>query len=752
MFLALVLGVALSQGFAQKKPKRDTTATRRWVREYLQQQLKPSIQAPSTVVTLPVMPPCKTGLDLLTVSPSADALIFTFQAVDVQTINWILTKDGSVYASGNTGKLTSAQVRLPQKITETGAYELAISAGNCSSDPEKGKKAFVVSAASAPNDVSSSKQNEGAAIELQPLKDPLLPALELTGNYELRYIESEPDEHLKLRISYQNGEILLTDEGSSLQSVSYTLNGWTDPKNCGQLIEEPIRPYRLYHLSKYSVDVPNIAETWKAEYGNPRAAFRRSELFFYVVPQSETWNPAGDAPNPIGRPAAFSRVPAFKLNTRVYGFEYEFQDETAERLDQLSIQFNRSKKHEKLYAHVLSSYLQRLPVRKGFHDLTQEECIDFANTIPVQYIVAFDIEPPAGEGWIINYTAPNFARNMGYVIERLKERGALAYNWLDAPDFSPNNISLDGTTLMVHGMYRDELEKYAQAYQRLGEIQKRYNPYSLVSTGYGYKSYDNNFIPGDGNGINNSPQITYLKALDASELWSRVFPDKQQVYFTWAFQEFDFYAMPPNHVVEIPEYNAVARRTDNKPLYPPNHWADNLTLGLITSKYLFYWSPGPVGWNPANTSAYNSAYTNGGFSVWRFDRGMAPPSNQFYIGKEALAINSTIVASYTFSQIEGAMNGERKAPKFTYQRAGKNGNVESSQTVDEINNGSWYVSTAKSKTPFALYCQNEGKKVLLVQDLWSRPGRYTDFEVEIEGRIYRGRTEGNRLFIAKLNW
>ncbi|MCL5460005.1 hypothetical protein M3M33_15320, partial [Loigolactobacillus coryniformis] len=61
-------------------------------------------------------------------------------------------------------------------------------------------------------------------------------------------------------------------------------------------------PYRLYHLSKYSIAQPSIREVWKAIYENPKADFRRSELFFYIVPKGETWNPAGESANPIGRP------------------------------------------------------------------------------------------------------------------------------------------------------------------------------------------------------------------------------------------------------------------------------------------------------------------------------------------------------------------------------------------------------------------------------------------------------------------
>ncbi len=594
----------------------------------------------------------------------------------------------------------------------------------------------------------------GEAIQLTPIKDPLLPTVEIRDNYELRYIESRPDDHLNLTIQQRGNDILLTDTGNSLQSVSYTLNGWTDLENCGKLENEPILPYRLYHVSKYSVDRPTLKETWMAMYANPKARFRRSELFFYVVPKGEAWNPVGESPNPIGRPLAFSKLPAFSLKNRVYGFEYDFLDETNARKEELSIQFNwqKGKRHLKLYASVLADFLKRLPSRKGFEELTEQECIDFANTLPIEKIVAFDIEPDNSEQWIINYDGANFARNMGIVIERLKQRGAMAYNWMDIPDKSPNNFALDGVQLMPHGNYgqqNKDIGKYEEAYGRLSDLQKKYNPYSVINTGYGYTSYDNNLSESDGNGRNISPQLTYLKALDTSELWARAWPDKEQVYFSWPFQEFDFVDFPQNHVVEIPQHNARARRTDNKPLYPPTQWEDNMLLGMITAKYLFYWSPGPVGWNAENVSSYNNAYTQG-FSVWAYEQGRTPQTDKFYIGKEAMAINATIKAAHTFSAIQDAMDGERYAPSFQYERIGKDGTKSAKVQVEGIANGSWYINSLTTEQPFAIVCKNGENSVLIFQDVWARPGRGTEFEVVVDGKKYTGKTEGNRAFVAKL--
>ncbi len=727
---------------------------------------------PFTLVsTTPPQPPvvdnrpnCAVGLTLLTVTPSKTQLEFTFHSVDVQSIDYNIKSGNVTLISGNTGKLTSSRVFIPHSLP-AGNYTLQIRATNCKSDSTTGVKPFTLASTIVPPVIPTNPDRTGTGnIKLTPLKDPLLPAIELTGDYEIRYIESRPNNDADLEISVKDGQIYLTDVGNSLQSVSYTLNGWTDLENCGKLENEPIRPYRRYELAKYSVARPTIKETWMAEWATPKADLKRSELFFYVVPTQETWNPVGDSPNPIGRPAVFSRLPKFKLKNRTYGFEYDILDETDQRKEELSISFNWKEQHQKLYSPVLSEYLRSLPPKpdgtfRAFHELTKQECIEFANRLQIQKIMAFDIEPDENSQWIIDYDAPNFTTNMGYVLQRLEERGAKAYNWMEVPGRSVKNLTLDKTVLGPHAGYghqHQDIAKYKEAYSRIGDLKKRENAGSIISTGFGYVGFDNNFSATDGNGQNISPQVTYLKALDASELWSRAMPDKQQVYFAWAFSEFDFYRFPNNHVVEIPEYNARAIRTDNKPLYPPDYFQDNLTLSFLTSKYLFYWCPGPLGWNPANTTtnSYQHAKVDKDgkreFSVWSIEKGNPPLQQKFYAGKEAMAINATVNAAYIFSQIQDAADGTRTGPRFRYGRATKDGQVLSMINVDAITDGSWYIDALIKRQPFAVYLQNGDNKVLLVQDVWSRPGRFTDFEVEIDGKIYAGQTEGNRLFVAKL--
>lgn len=722
------------QGFAQITIE-DSTGKRYTIPSGVYKQVLTPAKPP--VVVTPNLPDCGCGTPDFTIlsieAKGGDKYEVKFDACAVSPLTWTVANKAATFAP------TSGTFIADLSGVPAGEHKFVITSTGC-----KGKAEKTLRIASAVTPIQQG--------QLIPINNPLAPATQTTGEYEIRYIESvEDSSHLRLRISQNNGQILLTEYGNSLQSTTITLNGWTDLENSSRLENEPIQPYTLYHVSKWSVAAGSLRDWWRALYQEPKAQYKRSEVFFYVVPKGDTWNPAGDSPNPIGRPAAFAKVPAFKLNNRTYGFEYDFLDESAARLDDLDITFNRKKgqRHLKLYSSVLSSYLRKLPIRKGFEDLTEKECIDFANTLPIEAIVAFDIEPGEGDGWIINYDGPNFVRNMAIVIDRLKERGAMAYNWLDAPSRSPNNISLDNVQFGTGGNYGKDLAKFGQMYKRLSDVKRRVNPYSVIATGYGYNSYDNNAL-NEQQGANISPQYTYLRSLDVSELWSRVWPEKEQVYFAWPFQEFDFVSFPPNHVVNIPEYDAIAKRRDNKPLYPPNQWEDNLTLSLITSKYLFYWSPGPVGWNPANVSSYNSAYTNGGFSVWEYQEGRTPITGKFYIGKESMAVNATVQAAYNFSRIQDAADGSRYAPAFAWQRATKNGGVEAANQVEAIIDGSWYNEALVKRQPFAIVIEKNDKRALFFQDVWSRPGRETIFTVVIDGKEYKGKTQGNRLFTAIL--
>ena len=474
----------------------------------------------------PNLPNCgcsKADFEIVSITKK-EGLIYevAFDACNVNPLSY------QVGAKAATFPPTSSKFTVDLTGFLPGEYTFKITSTGCNG---KAEKRFIIAAANTDPPVPT---NDGAT--LVPLRDPLLPATFQTGNYELRYVECRPDDHLDLKIEERNGKIYLTDTGRSLQSANYTLNGWTDPENVGKLENEAIQPYTLYHISKYSIDAGTIRDWWRSIY-SPRAEAKRSELFFYVVPQGETWNPAGQSNNPIGKPLAFSNIPAFKLKSRLYGFEYDFLDESSARLDDLDISFNRvkGKKHHPLYSAVLSSYLEKLPVRKGFESLTEKEAIDFANTIGIEKILWFDIEPGnAASEWIVDYNSPGFDKNMAIVINRLQERGAKAYNWMEAPNRSYKNVTLDNAVLSPQGDFglrNTEIAKYKEAYSRIGDIKTKSFPSAVFNTGYGYKEYDYNLSPTDGNNQNSGPQLTYLKALDNTELWSRIFPSKEQVYF-----------------------------------------------------------------------------------------------------------------------------------------------------------------------------------------------------------------------------
>ena len=696
------------------------------------------VAAPPTLP--PALPDCgcsKPDWSILSVTKKAgDTYVVQYNSCNVNPFEWAVTKAAVPIKSGSVVP-TSSTIEINLPGLTAGEYTITATSPKC-----KGSATAKFRIAS----ISGERTDA-----LVSLSDPLAPTTQLSGNYEIRYIESREDDHLRLRITEANGEILLTEHGNSLRSATIVLNGWV-PEEPGKLENEVIRPYTRYHISKWSVDAGTLGEWWKALYETPKRNYRRSEVFFYVVPKGETWNPDGESPNPIGRPAAFAKVPAFKLKNRTYGFEYDLLDESGARLDDLDIIFNRKKgqRHLKLYSSVLSQWIRSRGINRGLHDLTEKECIDWANSIALDKILAFDIEPSEDSQWIIDYDAPNFVRNMDIVLTQLQKRGALAYNWMEAPARSPNVLTLDGVKFGPGGSYGKDLAKFGEMYKRVSDVQRRNNTNALISTGYGYNAYDCNEMSQQPVG-NISPQYTYLRSLDVAELWSRVWPEKNQVYFSWPFIEFDVVTFPQNHVVEIPEFGARARRTDNKPLYPPNHWEDNLTLALTNPNVtnLFYWSPGPVSWNPAGTSSYNNAYTSG-FSVWTFEEGRAPETGKFYIGKESMALNATIKAAYNFSRVQDAADGVRYAPSFTWQRATKNGGTESATQVEAITDGSWYNQALVKRQPFALVLVNNGKKALFFQDVWARPGRFTEFTVVVDGVEYRGKTEGNRLFTAVL--
>jgi hypothetical protein len=587
---------------------------------------------------------------------------------------------------------------------------------------------------------------------LKPISDPNRPELteSLSGDYEIKYVESREDEHLKLSLSKVNNSLYITDTGSKLATVSYTLNGWTDIAGADQLNNEPILPYRLYHLTKWSAQVNALDDWWKTVYENPKADAKRSELFFYIVKKGDTWNPVGQSNNPIGRPYVFSKLPAFNLKNRTLQFEYHFSDETEQRKKDLNISYSKENHIMLIYSHPLSAFIQKNNLNRGLHDFTKEECIAYADTLPTGGILAFDIEPGHNMEWIINYDAPNYSRNLEYVIQRLKEKGTIAYDWMYS---NPVKMSLDGVHLNGHGSFGDKnnsISKFKEAYSRLNQVQKNHNYYEVASLGYGYKPYDVNLSPLDEGKQNFSPQLTYLQSLNAGELYKRAYPNMKQINFNWAYQEFDVIRFPQNHVVNIPEYNARALRTDNKPLYPPNQVEDNMTLSYINAKYAFYWSPNSVSWNPASTSYYNSTYTNGGFSVWSFEQGTTPPSDKAYLGKEAMAISSAIQAASNFSKVQDAADGTKYGAAFKYKRAQKDGSTSEFINVNKIEDGSWYMDALMKKQPFCIILTNNGKSVVMFQDVWARPGRWTEFEFSVNGKTYKAKTEGNRLFTAVL--
>ncbi len=601
---------------------------------------------------------------------------------------------------------------------------------------------------------------------LKPILDPNRPDLagRFTDEYEIKYVETREDEHLKLNLLKANDMLYITETGSKLRTVTYTLNGWTDMIDASQLNNEPVYPYRLYHLEKWSAEIDTLDEYWRTVPAIPKPnepppppppQAKRSELIFYIVKKGDNWNPVGQSNNPIGKPYVFSKLPEFKLINRTLQFEYKFVDESEARLKALNIEPKKNSDLRLIYSQPLLTFIQKNNLSRGFHDFTREECISYADTLPTGGILAFDIEPPEGKYWIIDYSGSNYLRNLEYVVQRLKEKGTIAYDWMHS---SPAHLELDGKNLSLYDFFGSEgglsnhlIPKFKEAYGKINQLKKNNNFYQVVNIGFGYTNYDTNLSPLDEGKQNFGPQLTYLRSLNSGELWKRAYPDVAQINFTWPYQEYYIMRFPGNHVVDVPSQNARARRIGDKPLYPPNQVEDNMTLAFVNSKHAYYWSPNLVSWDPANVSYYNKDHvTDKSFYIWEYEYGTTPKSDKAYLGKEATTINSSLQAAYNFSKVQHAADGSKYSAAFKYKRANKDGSTSGSIDVGRIDDGSWYMDALIKKQPFCIILTNNGKSVVMFQDVWSRPGRWTEFEFSVNGKVYKAKTEGNRLFTAVL--
>ena len=610
--------------------------------------------------------------------------------------------------------------------------------------------------------------------QVTPVLQPLAATQRKPGPYVLRYVESQADDHLDLQIKAVQGRILLSDVARTrLQGTTYTLNGWTDPEDASRLVDEPVQPYTLYHVTKASIAAP-FREWWR---GMPEIRkdkpieVRRGEVFFIIVPKDETWNGVGEGVNPIGRPLAFSQLPPFKLKNRVYGFEATFEDESAKRLDELDITFNRrpGQRHTMLYSSAMSSFIRgkgydREP-RKAIHDFTPQDCIDFADSLPKAAILSFDIEPPADVAWMIDYDHPNFVPNMSAVMKRLDERGIKGYNWMHSPGIWFKGENLHG--FRSWGKDNAKMDLFLDAHAHPEQLRPDPSPSPVLHVGFGYDPYDINFLPDDAGNQNSSPQALYLKALDACEITRRAYPGKELLAFTWAYMEFDVNEFPRNHVVAVPRLNALARRNDNKPLYAPSSWQDSMTLGLVYCRYLFYWGPYGIKWDPAHVARYTQKNVEPGEMVyWEFLKGEIPSvKGGNYAGKESLTYNATLTAAWRYAQIQDICdNGQRFAAATTYRRADRAGRPMAEKSYPAYTDGSQFLRAAGNRQPFTLIVREPGtgRSVVFFQDVWSRPGQWTEFRFTVDGRTYDRatgadgtsvplRTEGNRLFVGVLD-
>ena len=508
----------------------------------------------------------------------------------------------------------------------------------------------------------------------------------------------------------------------------------------------------------------------------------------------------------IGRPRAFSDCPPFQLNGgKKYGFEYEFTDETPQRQNELNISFNRSvgQRHTLVYMGPLENFIQQRgyggpnnPIRP-FENFTAQDCIDFADSLPNEQIIAFDFEPNDAWRWSISNDMNNgsFVTNIQRVSNRLKTRGILAYDYLLQkpgfklsdetyqrfnPDGSSNTFLMNFT---LHNMYEagginrrgslDVLQKYLKFYT---EPQKRIVSAiggSLVNLGPGYANFQYAINESTAQHTQNDGQFgLYLRYLDALEMSRILYPDQDILLFTWLFIEDYSHPFPSNGKAFLSQYNGSVKRLENKCLYPAHVYADMLVVGLLYAKFLFYWSPGQSRNDPKYALRYTSQYkSNGDTAVWEWlGPGNIPPNpgEGTYIGKETFAVNAVIDAAQRYSQIQDRTNNaDLTAVTLRYRRRTRNYTnktitLQPVATVFAYTDRSHFLRSAINKQPFAFVAKNRstGAKTLFVQDIFCHPTLSTDFEFDFEGQTvsqFKGfsneserqlTTLGNRLFIG----
>ena len=505
------------------------------------------------------------------------------------------------------------------------------------------------------------------------------------------------------------------------------------------------------------------------------------------------------AKNPQGVPSGFATCPAFTLQNKKYGFEFDFTSEvSAARLAALSVSFNRvsGQKHQKIYGDTLADFMRRrgyasqgsgedANVSRTFENFTQQDCIDFANEMTPELIIAFDFEP--GQGWrgIVNSSAGGFLQRMTWVIDRLRQRGILAYDWLtsvmqlrfsDQPGRFLDLVNGLGSNLdngtEPENNTNNVFNKYLRAFERPDLVQVSGYAPDICRQGVGYSNFMYSMVAGDPvDAANSSPYVNYFKPLILCDLTRKYYPSVEQVIFVWFSIEYYNGTFANNHVVKLG--NGKVRKLNNRAMYHAQNYSDCLLLLMLRCKYLFYWSPGQVRANPQYAMRYAvpNLQPNDELS-WVYEGpDAAPPSigDGFYLGKENAGINALIDAAQRYSQVQSICdNAAIFQVALTYVRQVRNRANKSISTNLPVSvaaraDGGQYVHSLINRTMFVLVLKNNStnERAFFAQDLFCHPSLSTSFSFTFEGVVYDKmsstvggvsqplKTKGNRLLFGK---
>ncbi len=742
--------------FGQKKKKvpQDTTATRAWVRSYVQSVLSTPVLQPETPPS-DNRPDCVAGLTLVSVVPVEKQLEVTFHSLDVQRIDYEVFQAQKVVFSGNTGQLTSPVFRINYNPPK-GQYEVKIKAKNCKSDPKTGIKTIQV--AQIENSTPANVVPENVIRTTPPRI--------IYYNYD---DTGEELSAIKLKVERkQDGKLYLSDDGTMPFRSYYAINGATT----SQLIQYPVRAGEWIHLVKWVADIDNInADAWRTSVqyaGLKNKKFAQTyECTFYVADGTTT---KLDYTQPLWKNEAhrdglnLTYTPAFTLKNKRYGSE-TIPNESETQLKNLSWATGTDR-YQLLYANEVKDLTNRLG--KGITDLQDHEldrAADMLASMTSSAYFAVDYEPhnPQADNWRWNFDSGNFRSVMQKLSQRIYERHKkYFYSWIGKGNrfaFRGKQFELDG---WANDTWGNDLDTYLAIHENPTEITHvDLAAPTLTQVGFGYSSTTINGDAAKGNEWV-SPKLWYLRALDVLNIQTLITPPNEKLLlFVWPFEDkpADANRSP---MTRLKWGQGYIKQVDNRVQYPHNLVRDAIFTYLCNPKHSYtqYWLFGNsydpydlLYWSKINGQLSCHSQNAGGFFVSEYtgpDTPPCPTSGKGYIGKDALSVSAMIQAHELFAKgIQDVCDGTQVRDSFEFvQYVRQNAGVTETQTPLHQNDTGEFARAYKYGQPWVQLWKNpkSGKRVLLYQDLYAGAFEEGKFTVIIDGRNITRTTQGNNLY------